>query len=635
MKTKLIWILLLLCSPVQWAVASGYTAYSKLPLIEQPQISPDGNMIAAILNLEEGPQVVAMPFGTVEYKALAQLKKARDRVDGISWSGNKYLIISTSYPEFLNGAYFRVSRLYSIDVTTGQTNLIDNKRFEKYKGYRYQSYVLTSVLKDEPNHILVATYDEKDRAYTVFKVDLQDGSFDKELINRYKIDWWMADRQGLVRLGIQSEKKDKEIYRTTWYRPDAKSEMQKLYTRVLGKEHTFNVVGLDTAGTKAYVISDRETGRESLWLYDIIKGEFETLLFSHEKFDLSGTLSNSQGEMIGVYYYDDFLRTWYFDEHDAEQTKMVANLLPGMESTIVSQSQDKTRLLAYSVNDDKVPRYYFVDLVIKKAGLWLSQYPQLAKAPMAKVESYQFKASDGALISGYLTLPKDVKYPPLIVHPHGGPHSRDMKYFNPEVQYFISKGYAVLQVNFRGSEGFGSDFESAGYFQWGKRMQQDVYDAMDWVVASGRVAKDKACIVGGSYGGYVALTAAFQQPNRFECVISVAGISDLREMVVDEARQDSYISNIVDTDDSAAMQALDLVSATYNIDKITAPMLLIHGTKDTQVNYEQSADFYSKAKKNKNIKYVEIKDGTHYFDDNESRQRYFAEMDQFLTQYLQ
>lgn len=224
--------------------------------------------------------------------------------------------------------------------------------------------------------------------------------------------------------------------------------------------------------------------------------------------------------------------------------------------------------------------------------------------------------------------------PPLVVLPHGGPHSRDYRYFDPLVQLIAHEGYAVLQINFRGSSGFGTDFETSGYYQWGRRMQQDVMDGVDWLNKQNLVNGD-ACIVGGSYGGYVALTAAVQTNQAFKCFVSIAGISDLEEMIDDEERADTYVANIVDPADSDAKKALADVSAINHLDKIKAPILLIHGTKDTRVNFQQSSDFYSKAKsKGLNVRYIELKNGTHFLDNPDNRKVAYGEISAFLNKYL-
>ncbi|MFU2511162.1 alpha/beta hydrolase family protein [Pseudoalteromonas sp. ASV78] len=617
-----------------YAKENPWDAYAHLPIVEQPQISPNGEMIATVYNADDGPTVSITKFPSIELNILARMKKKRDRVDFIRWSGDKYVIVSTSYPEYSYGQFLRISRLYAFDVTTGEHKVLTTKRFSKSRFYKYQSFRLVSSLKHETDYALVSTYDENDSAYSVFRVNLGDSQFEKIQRNEEDISSWYADNKGVVRLGIAVEEKDDKFTASVWYRAKKEDELKKIHTHTWGEDSTFSIEALTTDGTKAYVMSDRELGREALWLYDIASGEFESLVYSHDSYDLSNTIRNSEGDLIGVGYYDDFYQTHYFSEEDAQQEQAVGKLFRDKQVTIASRNRDHNRLLAYVVSDSSIPVYYYFDLNTKKGGVWLAQYPYLASKEFTTVQSYNFKASDGMNISGYYTQPKEAKQPPLIVMPHGGPNARDYKYFNKELQYLVSLGYGVLQVNFRGSAGFGSQFETAGYYQWGKRMQQDVYDAMDWAIDSGLAKKGNACIYGSSYGGYVALTAAAQEPYRFKCIISVSGVSDLETFVEGENRQGSYLGNIVDMTDSNAVNALADVSAINMIDKIKAPVLLIHGDNDTRVDYRQSSAFYSKAKNHVDVKYVEIKDGTHFFDDLESQKILFSEVSTFLQKNL-
>ncbi|MDN4504294.1 alpha/beta fold hydrolase [Alteromonadaceae bacterium BrNp21-10] len=611
-----------------------WTNFAQLPIVEQPQVSPDGSKIALIYNTPDGPAVSVTAFATLEFDILATLKLGRDRVDSISWSGNENIVISTSYPQWYNGNFFRVSRLYAFNLVTKESKELTLRRFQKSQWYEYQSFNIISLLKNDDQNILVSTYDELDNGYSVFKVNVSTSKFTKVQNNEHDIDYWAADHLGTVRLGTTYEKKDNKITRTIWYRENAESELKKLYTRTLGEGVSFNVLGVTNKGDKAYILSDRETGRESLWLFDVVSGEFEELLYSNDKYDVTGALKNSLGELIGVYYSDDYFRKVYFNKSDSKQEMDIASILKSEQVTIVSKSQDKTKLLALKQSDNKPGTYFYFDLAKNKGGIWISEYPYLSKQKFPQIENYQFDASDGQSISGYVTFPENIDKPSLIVLPHGGPHSRDYKYFDPEVQYLVSLGYAVLQVNFRGSSGFGSAFETAGYNQWGKRMQQDVYEAMDWLIGTERVSKDKACIVGASYGGYVALTATFQQPTRFDCAISIAGVSDLKELILDEDYHDAYTGHVVDISDDKAIDALSTVSAINYIKKIQVPILLIHGTKDTRVPFSQSEDFYDDAKRKLDIKYVEIKNGTHFFDNLSNKQTRYKEVTQFLKQHL-
>ncbi|MEP1447687.1 MAG: S9 family peptidase [Paraglaciecola sp.] len=632
---KLLSLLTILLSFSHAQANQKWTAYAQLPIVEQPKISPDGSKIALIYNTPEGPTVSVTEFGKTEFDILASLKLGRDRVDSISWSGNKYIIVSASSPQWYNGEHYRVSRLYAFDVVNKEGIPLTSRRFTSESWYEYITFRLVSLLKHDEEHILVSTYDKYDEGYAVFKVELSSGKYKKIQNNKHNINSWSADVNGVIRLGDAYDKKDNKVTRTIWYRDKAESELIKLHTRVVGIGETFNVIGLTKEGDKAYILSDRETKRESVWLYDIVSGEYESMVYGHPDYDVAGGLRNSEGELIGIYYSDDFSKKHYFNPEDAVIEQNIGKLLKAEHVTIVSRSADKTRILAVKESDNQPALYVHFDFANKKGGAWVSEYPYLSKAKFPHVENYSFTASDGQVLTGYVTFPENTKKPPLIVYPHGGPHSRDYKYFNPQIQYLVSLGYAVLQVNFRGSEGFGSEFEAAGYFQWGKRMQQDVYEAMDWMISTNRVSQNKACIVGASYGGYVALTASFQQPKRFDCIVSIAGISDVKTMVQDDDTFGFYTGHIVDIDDEKDVDQLDEVSAINYIEQIKAPILLIHGSKDTRVDREQSEDFYDSAKRKVDVKYVEIKNGTHFFDDNQSQQTLYSELTRFLEANLQ
>ena len=630
---KLFTALLLLVGVSNALAEEKWNDFAQLPLVEQPRVSPDGSKIAMIYNTPDGPTVSVSAFGSRDFDILASLRLGKDRVDSISWSGNKYIIVSASSPQWSRGEHYRVSRLYAFDVKNKSNVALTERRFSQERWYEYTTFKIVSLLKNDEEHILVSTYDKLDEGYSVFKVNLSSGKFQKVQNNKHDISSWSAVN-GVVRLGVAFDREENVFTRTIWYREKAGSELKKLHTRVVGKGETFNVIGLTKDGNKAYILSDREIRRESIWLYDIALGEFESMVLSHPVFDISGGINNGEGELIGGYYSDDYSKKLYFDPADAAFEKSFSKMLNAAQVTLVSRSIDKTKVLVAKQSDSQPTLYVHFDLAAKKGGAWVRTYPALANKPFSSVENYSFNASDGQELTGYLTMPNGVKQPPLIVYPHGGPHARDYKYFDPQLQYFVSMGYAVLQVNFRGSAGFGNDFETAGYFQWGKRMQQDVYDAMDWVIGTNRVSRDKACIVGGSYGGYVALTASFQQPERFDCVVSIAGLSDLKTMVMNSDNFGFYTGHIVDVADEEAVEKLDEVSAINYIDKITAPILLIHGNKDTRVDYNQSESFYDEAKRKIDVKYVEIKNGTHFFDDNESQQTLYREMTAFLETHL-
>ncbi|MDZ7644265.1 MAG: alpha/beta fold hydrolase [Woeseiaceae bacterium] len=253
-----------------------------------------------------------------------------------------------------------------------------------------------------------------------------------------------------------------------------------------------------------------------------------------------------------------------------------------------------------AIRDNAPPKYIWLDLDKKAGGAWYSKFPHLEGKRLPEVRPIRFEARDGTTLNGYLTMPLDASgKPPLVVFPHGGPHARDYQYFDPYVQFFANRGYAVLQVNFRGSEGYGTAFETAGYRQWGRSMQLDVYDAVDWLAGQEIVDTDRKCMVGASYGGYVALVTAYQKPHDYRCIVSIAGIPDLYDMVRMDSlytERKAIVSKMIgDISSAEDSEALKEYSPTSHVRDMRAPILMAHGTADTRVDVGQSRAFEWKA----------------------------------------
>ena len=617
----------------------SYKQFGHLPLIQYPTVSPDGQSIAALYNAKDGPMVVLSAFGSNQISGVAKLKKSKDRIDGIRWVNNERLIISASYSKNFRGDRIRINRLFA--VNKDGSNFILLQRREVRQQPAWMDYVsssrIVSQLTNDKEHVLIELYDEKDRGWSVFKVNIYTNEFTKLFVNDFEVNSWYANNKGEVVFGVGYDKDTTTI----WYRKSEKNEWKKLHTRKAFHGETFNPIIVKD--DKVIVMSDYDLYRKALWQYDIKSGEFDKLIYAHEKYDLQNAILSPDGtEVIGVTYSDNFQKNYYFNAVDSKLNRIVKNSFKQYNTFIVDFSKDRKKVLVLAQRADSPSKYFWLDLQKKAGGFWFSQYPDLEKQKLAKVESFEFTNKAGINLNGYLTLPTNMKEgekPPLIVHPHGGPQGRDYQYFNPYVQYLTHLGYAVLQVNFRGSIGFGNNYEVAGYRQWGKLMQQDVYDAIDWLREQNKVDVNNSCIVGASYGGYVALTAAFQKPDLFKCIVSIAGIADLPALAKGEyqypTKRAFVRKTIGDPSDNGDVNMMVKVSAINYVDQITAPILLIHGTNDTQVRYKQSVDFYKRAKKSGvDINYVELVRGTHYLDGNENRLKAFQALGKFLQKHL-
>jgi dipeptidyl aminopeptidase/acylaminoacyl peptidase len=269
--------------------------------------------------------------------------------------------------------------------------------------------------------------------------------------------------------------------------------------------------------------------------------------------------------------------------------------------------------------------------------------PSLEGIAMGQIRATTFKSRDGVDIPVYVTTPpghNDAKNAPTIIFPHGGPASRDEPGFDYWAQFMASRGYVVIQPQFRGSTGFGDAFAEAGVRQWGKRMQDDVSDAVAWAVKEGISNASRICIVGASYGGYAALAGATMTPELYKCAVSVAGVSDLPQ-VMREERADAggrrsatvnYWANHIGSDDRAAMEA---ASPRRLASAVRAPILLIHGKDDTVVKFEQSRVMANALRTaNKPFKLVELAGEDHWLSRGSTRLQMLREIDAFLAENL-
>ena len=295
---------------------------------------------------------------------------------------------------------------------------------------------------------------------------------------------------------------------------------------------------------------------------------------------------------------------WVFFEPKLEAAfDLMHRGLPARQLTVVSYNSDYTKFVFYSEGAGEVGdagTYYIYDAAARSVGVVGRAYPDIRGDQIAFQQAIRYSASDGLEIPAYLTLPpgKEARGLPLVVFPHGGPQSRDYLGFDWWAQAMAARGYAVLQPNFRGSDGLGQAFLEAGYGEWGRKMQTDLSDGVRFLAGRGIIDPEKVCIVGASYGGYAALAGPALDPGVYRCAVSVAGVSDLRAMLTSETRLSGsgaesrnpiirYWNRFMGGAGSGD-RTLDERSPARQADRVDAPILLIHGRRDTVVPYEQS-----------------------------------------------
>lgn len=644
MKTfSVILLLLFISAPAAGKQEVPVEAFARLPALAQPVLSPSGDRVAVLLANEDGYYDVAVtPFGTSDFRIVAKMKSPRDRIASVLWANDERLLVSAMFPEDVGALTYYMGKLYSIDVESGDMLELRPKHFETSWGNRYSNNGdVISVLRDDPDYILVEWMTQKDEYPSVYKVNVRNGRYEKLFLNTYGIDSWYADYNGRVTLGIDYSEEENEEDIVSFWVPDADGDdWRKVKTVNTLSDSVFSPLMLGPDGKLLYVLSTHEYDTKTLYTYDVEKGEFVEELWHVDGHDIETLLTND-GLPVGVTWTEDFTRQHFFDEQGNSLHKLVQNTFRGAEVSLATTNHPRNRVVVRAVRDDMAARYYLLDLVAGKAVPWFSQYPELSGVKLSVQQPFEYQARDGMKLHGYLTMPSTAGAgkPPLVVLPHGGPWARDYRSFDFLAQLFANRGYAVLQPNFRGSSDFGASYERAGDRQWGQKMQTDVYDAIEWVKAQGTVDADRMCIVGASYGGYVALEAAVKTPDMFDCVVSIAGVSDLVAQIEDKSRlfggEKFYAKTIGDVDDAEGLKALKMHSPIYFVDRLKAPVLLFHGTNDSRVAYTQSARFYERAEAaGADVEYIEVKDATHFLDDGETRLKALRAVDDFLEEHL-
>ncbi|MGV8836646.1 alpha/beta hydrolase family protein, partial [Cellvibrio sp.] len=328
--------------------------------------------------------------------------------------------------------------------------------------------------------------------------------------------------------------------------------------------------------------------------------------------------------------------THFFDKDLQALQAKIDKAIPGHRNYVYSISDDQSKFLVFSTNSQDSGTYYLGQTNPIKLDAVAYSYKKLLPDQLSKTQRIEYTARDGLKIEAYLTTPKDrlAKNLPTLMFPHGGPHARDNDAFDYWTQFFVNKGYAVLQMNFRGSDGQGIELRNAGLKNWGKEMQDDIEDGARQLITNGIANPNAIGIVGGSYGGYAALMGVVKTPDFYRCAISVNGVSNVFDLVKDNrAFWLSY--NVIDEqigNDNATLRAISPVNFA---DKIKVPVLLVHGTDDRQVEIKHSYQMRDALQKaNKDVTFLELPSEDHYLLNEKNRIDTFRAMDAFLNKCL-
>ncbi|MBW8192177.1 S9 family peptidase [Neiella marina] len=398
-----------------------------------------------------------------------------------------------------------------------------------------------------------------------------------------------------------------------------------------------------TPDYKALVMSaTAENGHRAYYRLELADGAINGPIFARENASVASLITNTDRVVAGVRYAGFQPSYEFFDDKLTRLFAAINNAMPNDSLNLVDYTPDWNSLLFY-VEGEGIPGEYYMFNGGNFTYLATSR-PQLQPTDVNPVEIYSYQARDGLTIPALLTRPAQsdkAKPLPAIMLPHGGPESYDKKGFDWLAQYFASRGFLVIQPQYRGSTGFGAQHVLKGRGEWGKKMQDDLTDAITALSEQGRVEPNRVCIVGASYGGYAALAGATLTPDMYQCAVSINGVSDL-ETMMDRVKRESGRKSGVHAYWEDAMAGgnatddyLEAVSPINHVAQTKAPVLLIHGTIDEVVNIEQSKDMYKALRKQgKDVTYLELEDEGHYLSKSSTRLQALQAIDAFIEKYM-
>jgi dipeptidyl aminopeptidase/acylaminoacyl peptidase len=612
-------------------------AFANLPSVTQVRLSPNGENVASLVKIDrEDAQGTLLQVFNLPKREVTNVAFARtgDRfINWIRWASDERLLVSSRFPALRRGTPTTETRLQSIDVETREVRDVLLPSFVGKQRYRpqYQDRIV-DILPNDKDHILLASKFEKSSSSGVIQVNLKTGRTKRVMRDKVNVVEWVTDRQHRVRIALWH---DETTYKVLHKEADG-PRWYTLWEFEAFSESQVWPMSFDKDPDYLYVSAYHE-GRLAVFKVHLSDPELQKeLVFSDPDYDAQGSLIYSRltGEIVGIKYSSDGGFTFWANEYQLLQDS-VDTALPKTTNFLYSLSDNERQYVALATSDTNPGTYYIADRDEHQLRAFAHRYPSLPIEQMSEVQTISYEARDGLAIEGFLTVPKTqgTSPYPAIIFPHGGPISLDEGGFNYWTQYFASRGYAVLQMNFRGSSGYGYDFMKSGLQAWGLEMQNDVEDGTRWLIEEGIADPERICVVGASYGGYAALMEAARNSELYKCAVSFAGVTDVAYLVSSSRHYTNF--EIVKEQIGSDYSELRQRSPLHIAEEINIPVLLAHGTEDRSVRIRHSEKMHRELEKQgKDVTYLELEDGDHHLSNQEHRVQFFKAMDAFLRLHL-
>lgn len=606
--------------------------YFKKPSQSSFQFSPDGKYVSYKQRDEEGKtHVYTKNTETDEIRMVIEEKE--ELIRGYGWANEKRLIY------IMDKGGDENYHLFAVDLDG--KNQVDLTPFD---GVRVG---ITNSLKEQKDYMIINMNKDNPQIFEPYKINITNGDLEKLYTNddpANPIAGYDFDKDGNLKAFTKQRNGTEYVL---YYKVDDEKGFEPV--KDMTWKDNFSIIQFDYTSENphdAYVVSNLNSNTDEIIRYDFAKNEEIAKVYSNPTFDVGGmSTSRKRNFEVDYYYYNG-------EKYHVKPVSKTAKDLHAKfkkqfgdkEFYISSKTDEEDKYLIYVTSDKLYGKYFTYNSKTNKFKEVIDMMPQLKEEDMAEMRPIKFTSRDGLTIYGYLTIPqaaKDGKKVPMIVNPHGGPYGpRDEWGFNPETQLFASRGYATLQVNYRGSGGYGKEFYMAGNKQIGRKMLDDLEDAVAYVKGKDMIDNDRVAIYGASYGGLATLGSLVKTPNLYKCGIDYVGVSNLFTFFKSfPPYWKPYLGQVYeqwyDENDPEDQKIMKEVSPALNADKITKPLFVVQGANDPRVNIDESDQVVENLRaRNIDTPYMVKYDEGHGFGREENRIELYKSMMGFFAMHL-
>lgn len=494
-------------------------------------------------------------------------------------------------------------------------------------------------LPEFPDYVIIGMNKRNPQVFDPYRLNLKTGEMEMLAENPGNIQGWIFDHDAKLRAataivdGINSQ---------ILYRETEKDEFKPVLTTNF--KESLSPVFFTFDNKNVYAISNLGRDKAAVVVFDIVNGKEIEVLYENKDYDVESIFySRKRKVLTSASFYSEKRNRFFFDQETRMMVERIQGEFPQYEIGISAITDAEDKMIVRTYSDKSLGAYFLYDKKADRLTKIAEVSPWLDEKQMADMIPVTYQARDGYTIPAYLTLPKGytletAKNLPVIVNPHGGPWARDYWGFNPEVQFLANRGYAVFQMNFRGSTGYGRNFWEASFKQWGLKMQDDITDGTNWLIKKGIADPERLVIYGASYGGYATLQGIVKEPELYSAAVDYVGVSNLFTfMKTIPPYWEPYLQMMYEMVGNPVTDSLQMAatSPVLNAEKIKTPLFIAQGANDPRVNKAESDQMVEALKARGIVVEYMVKDNEgHGFYNVENRYDFYRAMEKFLSQNL-